>query len=269
MFILYSMLSKSPDHPDIILGQGTLALEFEQQVKDLGTTQHTEDSSREGYGWRFRQARDQQRSPSDNTNGHTSSNEASIPSEGLDCVIAPCGGGGMLSGVATALHGTGITVFGAEPSFEGCDDARRGLHADPPTRVEFVKSLTIADGLRTPVGKIPWSIISDKSKVRDIFSVSEDQIKAAMRLLLERMKVVVEPSAAVPLAVALYDETFRKIVEREAGEQGWNVGIVLSGGNTTIEAIGKLFAEDDKKKAEREAAMVGKDGKKVAENVAG
>lgn len=175
----------------------------------------------------------------------------------------------MLSGIATALAGTGITVFGSEPSFEGGDDCKRGLASSPPERIQTVKTLTIADGLRTPVGAIPWSVISDKSKVRDVYSVSEEQIKSAMRLLLERMKVVVEPSAAVPLAVALYDEGFRRIVEREAGDQGWNVGIVLSGGNTTMEAIGKLFETRDEKKAEREEAKVGRDGQRVAENVAG
>jgi threonine dehydratase len=89
-------------------------------------------------------------------------------------------------------------------------------------------------------------VISDKEKVTAVYSVSEAQIKAAMRLLLERMKVFVEPSACVGLAVALFDEGFRKFVETEAGEEGWNVGIVLTGGNTTIDAISKLFSEDVK-----------------------
>lgn len=216
------------DHPDIILGQGTLALEFEKQVAEM--------QSGKGHG--------------------------------LDAVIAPCGGGGMLSGVATALIGTGVAVFGAEPSFEGADDARRGLAADPPKRVESVKTLTIADGLRTPLGEITWTVISDKTKVRGMFSVSEEQIKSAMRLLLERAKLFIEPSGAVGLAVALYDEEFRKIAEEEGGEEGWNVGIVLSGGNTTVEAIAKLFAAGEKE-GQRSEGTMGKDGTKVAENVAG
>lgn len=99
--------------------------------------------------------------------------------------------------------------------------------------------------------------------------MSEEQIKAAMRLLLERVKVVVEPSAAVPLAVVLYNEEFRRLVEKEAGEEGWNVGVVLSGGNTTVEAIGRLFAEESKARGERAEGVVGMDGKRVAENVAG
>ena len=205
------------DHPDIILGQGTVGLEFEAQVKDMTTG----DSAAVG-----------------GLDNRTS--------EGLDAVIVPCGGGGHLSGVATALHGTGIAVFGAEPSYSGADDCRQGLRSEPPTRVETVGSLTIADGLRTPVGPIPWSVISDKNKVRDVFSVSEDDIKKAMRLILERMKTMVEPSAAVGLAVVLYCEEFRRLVEREIGPNGrpWNVGVILSGGNTTVEAIGELYRDE-------------------------
>jgi threonine dehydratase len=183
------------DHPDIILGAGTLALELEQQVEDLG--------------------------------------------QKLDATIGPLGGGGMLSGVATAFSGTGIKVFGAEPNFEGANDAQRSLAQGK--RITDVRTLTIADGLRTPLGEITWSVISDKTKVTAVYSVSEDQIKAAMRLLLERMKVFVEPSACVGLAVALFDENFRKLAEEEAGEDTWNVGIVLTGGNTTVDAIAKLF----------------------------
>jgi len=260
------------DHPDIILGQGTLALEFEQQVKDLCKETIQTDNAHEGYGWRFRATRRQQQQQHEaeaeteqNGNGH----DMTTSSEGLDAVVAPCGGGGMLSGVATALHGTGIHVFGAEPSYQGGDDARRSLASDPPTRIESVSTLTIADGLRTPLGKLPWTIISDPQKVRGIYGVTEDQIKSAMRLIYERMKVVVEPSAAVPLAVCLFDEGFRRLVEREGGEGGWNVGVVLSGGNTTMEAVAKLFAEEAREKGERAEAKVGMRGEKVAENVAG
>lgn len=197
------------DHPDIVLGQGTLAVEFEEDVRSM-----VEGEGEKGtYGRRG--------------------------GKGLDAVIAPCGGGGMLSGIATALGGTGIRVFGAEPSFQGADDARRGLLSG--SRIPAVSSLTIADGVRTPVGEIPWSVISDPEKVKGIFAVSEEEIKKALRLLMERMKVFVEPTAALGLAVALYNEEFRRLVEREAGEEGWNVGVVLSGGNTTMEALAKLY----------------------------
>lgn len=221
------------DHPDIILGQGTQALELEQQVEDVLL-----------------------QVPFLGVPGRTK----------LDAVIAPIGGGGMLSGICTALHGTGIKVFGAEPNFEGANDAERGLKEG--TRIEKVKTLTIADGLRTPVGKIPWSVITDKEKLEGIYSVSEEQITAALRLAMERAKLFIEPSAAVPLAVVLFNEDFRKMVEREAGEAGWNIGIILSGGNTTLEAISKLFAASSKT-AERAEAKVGMNGERVAENVAG
>jgi threonine dehydratase len=221
------------DHPDIMLGQGTQALELEQQAIDLIAG-----------------------NPDLGISGHS----------GLDAVIAPIGGGGMLSGICAALQGTGIKVFGAEPNFEGANDAEIGLQQG--RRVEKVKTLTIADGLRTPVGTIPWSIISDKSMLQGIYSVNEEQIKAALRLAMERAKLFIEPSAAVPLAVMLYNEEFREIVEREAGPEGWNVGIILSGGNTTVEAIAKLFAPPPNV-GERAEATLGASGEKVAENVAG
>ncbi|GAB1734166.1 hypothetical protein NU195Hw_g3345t1 [Hortaea werneckii] len=227
------------DHPDIILGAGTQALELEEQAMEILQTSPTS-----GAGEDSQKAK----------------------KKGLDAVIAPIGGGGMLSGICTALHGTGIRVYGAEPSFEGANDAERGLAAGH--RIEKVKTLTIADGLRTPVGEIPWSIISDPEKLAGIYSVSEEQIKAAMRLALERMKVFIEPSAAVGLAVMLYHEGFRRMVEREGGEEGWNVGVVLSGGNTTMEAIGKLFAKPERVE-ERAGGVVGINGEKVAENVPG
>lgn len=221
------------DHPDIILGQGTQALELEVQVEEL----LAQDPALGVAG-----------------------------KKKLDAVIAPIGGGGMLSGICTALAGTGIKVFGAEPSFEGANDAELGLKQGK--RIEKVSTLTIGDGLRTPVGVIPWSIITDKEKLAGIYSVSEEQIKAALRLTMERSKLFVEPSAVVGLAVLLYNEDFRKLVEMEAGEGGWNIGVVLSGGNTTMEAIAKLF-EAPQKTQERAEAKVTVNGEKVAENVAG
>lgn len=158
----------------------------------------------------------------------------------LDAVVTPVGGGGLNAGVATYFSDKQTRVFGAEPSFEGADDCRRGLEAGQ--RVEKVSTLTIADGLRTPVGLLNWEVISDRNKVEGVFAVTEDQIKAAMRLVLERMKVVVEPSAVVGLAACMFDEDLRRRVEQEGGENGWDVAIVFSGGNTTVEAIGKLFS---------------------------
>lgn len=67
-------------------------------------------------------------------------------------------------------------------------------------------------------------------------------IREAMKLVLERCKLVVEPSAVVGVAVALWDEGFRRIVEEEGGAEGWDVGVVLSGGNVGVEALGELFS---------------------------
>jgi threonine dehydratase len=164
-----------------------------------------------------------------------------------------------------SCEGTGILVFGAEPEFEGGDDCKRGI--EQGKRIEKVKTLTIADGLRTPVGAYPWSVIYERKLVRQMFSVTEEQIKSAFKLVLERMKVVVEPSAVVGVATALYNEEFRRLVEREGGEEGWDLGVVLSGGNVSVEALGKLF-EVPAGKAERQEGKIGKDGEKVAENVA-
>jgi threonine dehydratase len=234
------------DHPDIILGQGTLGLEMQGQVESM-----------------IASGREEQEKCSFAEKVHGNGKRVK---KGLDAIIAPCGGGGMLSGTALSCEDTGIFVFGAEPEFEGADDCKRGFKSGK--RIENVSTLTIADGLRTPVGKYPWGIIYERKLVRGMYSVSEEQIKKAMKLVMERMKMVVEPSAVVGLAVALYNEDFRQLVEREGGEEGWDLGIVVSGGNVSVEALGKLFAPEEKK-GEREEGKVGRDAVKRAENVAG
>ncbi|KAL2435299.1 Serine racemase [Exophiala dermatitidis] len=188
------------DHPDTILGQGTIGLELQDQAQHLLP-----------------------------------------PGQRLNGIIAPCGGGGMLSGVALSCENTSIDVFGAEPSFEGADDCRRGLLQK--RRIEVVRSTSIADGLRTPVGSIPWSVISDPSKVRGVFAVTEDQIRSATGLILERMKILVEPSSAVPLAVALYNEDFRHLVEdgQRSSSEPYNLGLVISGGNVDLSKLSNVL----------------------------
>jgi threonine dehydratase len=206
------------DHPDIMLGQGTIGLELQEQVQQMKAA----GPGSLGSKW-------------------SCAAPATDPdAKGLDAIITPCGGGGMLSGVALSCEGTGIHVFGAEPSFEGGDDCRRGFESGK--RIESVKTLTIADGLRTPVGLHPWSVIYERRLVTNMFSVTEDEIKKALRLVYERLKLVVEPSAVVGLATALFNEDFRAMVEEEAGEAGWDLGVVFSGGNVSLEAFGKLFA---------------------------
>ncbi|RMZ89068.1 hypothetical protein DV736_g3710, partial [Chaetothyriales sp. CBS 134916] len=190
------------DHPDIVLGQGTVGMEMDEQLREL-----------KGPGRRFH------------------------------AVIAPIGGGGLLGGIATWFSNSPETkVFGAEPSFQGADDAKRGVERGE--RIKSVQSLTIADGLRTPVGVVNWAIVSDKRTVEDFYSVSEEQIKMTMRLVFERMKLVVEPSGCVALAVVLFNENFRRMVAEQQQQEAWDIGIVFSGGNTTMNAITELFSED-------------------------
>lgn len=163
---------------------------------------------------------------------------------GLDAIVAPCGGGGLLSGIALACEGTGVRVYGAEPREGGADDCARGLKEGK--RVEVVKSLTVADGLRTPVGVANWGVISNPERVRGVFSVGEDEIREAMRLVVERCKVLIEPSSAVPVAVVLGSEEWREEVKRVWGDrEEIRIGIVLSGGNTTLEKIIELFGRKE------------------------
>lgn len=231
------------DHPHIMLGQGTMALEIEEEVAAL-----LKDKPELSIH-------------------HKSNSEGKERKERLDALIAPCGGGGMLSGNAIYFHNSPTRVFGAEPDFQGADDARRGVAAGE--RITSVKTLTIADGLRTPLGPHTWKIVSDAAYVAGLYAVTEQNIKDALRLVLERMKCFVEPSAVVGLATVLYNEDFRSMVEREAGDEGWDIGLVLSGGNTTIDALVKMFGDVSPEKTEREGGLVGADGSKVAENVAG
>ncbi|QYT01612.1 PALP domain-containing protein [Trichoderma simmonsii] len=210
------------DHPDIMLGQGTLGLELQDQVESsIASSVNSAGQTLRGvYA--------------------ASANKKKGNVQGLDAIITPCGGGGMLSGVALSCEGTGIRVFGAEPSFQGADDAKRGYESGE--RVPTVSSLTVADGLRTPLGVHPWSVIYERRLVSGMFSVTDEEILKAMRLVYERMKLVVEPSACVPLAVALFDEDFRALAEKEGGVEGWDLGLVFSGGNVAVDSLGKLLA---------------------------
>jgi len=144
----------------------------------------------------------------------------------LDCVVLPCGGGGLLSGVGVALSSEPIKVFGAEPQ-DGADDGFRALVSGE--RIERVTSGTIADGLRCPIGKSAWQIIKQPTYVDGIFTVSDADICSTMQLVDETMAMVIEPSAAVPLAVVLFNKDFRRYAARQ--NRRLHVGVVFSGGN--------------------------------------
>jgi len=162
------------DHPDIVAGQGTAALELMEAAPDL------------------------------------------------DVIVAPVGGGGLLAGTALAASGCSPSprVFGAEP--DAVDDAYRSMQTG--VRQPAVKSpTTIADGLLTGLGELNFAVLQERSV--EIITVSDDAIVAAARDHLERMKLLVEPSGATPLAA---------IRARRAEWAGLSVGVIISGGNTDL-----------------------------------
>ncbi|PWN07224.1 threonine ammonia-lyase [Rhodohalobacter mucosus] len=164
------------NHPDVIAGQGTCALELLEEVPEL------------------------------------------------DAILAPVGGGGLISGTAIAAKHLkpGIKVYGAEP--ELADDAYRSFHSgkiEPVLRTD-----TIADGLRTSLGELPFEII--QNHVDDIRTVSEQSIIRDMRAVWERMKIIIEPSCSVPLAV---------MRDQETDLTGKKVGIILTGGNVDLDNL--------------------------------
>jgi threo-3-hydroxy-L-aspartate ammonia-lyase len=171
------------DHPDIVSGQGTAALELLEEV------------------------------------------------EGLDLLLAPCGGGGLLSGSALAASAApGCRVVGVEP--EVADDATRTFRTGSLHRVR--NPPTIADGLRTPsLGEVTWPIIA--SRVDDMVTVSEREIVEAMSFIWTRMKLIVEPSGAVALAALL---------SRKTDAAGSRVGALLSGGNVDLAVACRLLTTD-------------------------
>jgi len=169
------------DHPGVIAGQGTAALEL---IEEVGA---------------------------------------------LDVVMTPCGGGGLLSGSALAAGeaSPGCRVIGVEP--ELADDATRSFRTGQLASVH--NPPTIADGLRTPsLGRYTFPLV--RQNVSGMRTVTEAQIVEAMRFLWTRMKLVVEPSGAVPVAALLADsDAFR----------GKRVGIVISGGNVDLASACELF----------------------------
>jgi threonine dehydratase len=164
------------NHPDILAGQGSAALELLEDVPDL------------------------------------------------DTLIAPVGGGGLLAGTAIAATELrpGVRVIGAEPA--GADDAYRSMQEG--RIVPSVDPRTIADGLMTSLGELTYPVI--KERVESIVTVSEQSIVAAMRLVWERMKIIIEPSSAVPVAALL---------EKREQVGGRRIGVIISGGNVDLDDL--------------------------------
>lgn len=142
----------------------------------------------------------------------------------LDLVVAPVGGGGLLSGTALAarLHGGRTRVIGAEP--DGADDAHRSLKTGVLQKNDQVD--TIADGLRTHLSPLTFGIL--RQEVEEIVTVGESEIRSAMRLVWERMKIVIEPSAAVAVAAVLRGGLGRRYPR---------IGVLISGGNVDLDHL--------------------------------
>ena len=146
----------------------------------------------------------------------------------LDFIITPVGGGGLLSGTLLSAHyfSPSTTVYAGEP--EGAADAILSLRNGKIEKAPYVK--TIADGLLTTLGDKTFSII--REYVKDILTVSDEEIIAAMRLVYERMKIVVEPSGVVPLAALIKNKNLFT---------GKKVGVIFSGGNVELKKLGEWF----------------------------
>ena len=146
----------------------------------------------------------------------------------LDIVITPVGGGGLLSGtcLGAQFFKPGLKVYGGEP--EGAADAILSIQSGKVEKAPFIN--TIADGLLTTLREQTLAII--KEHVTEILLVSEEEIIAALRLIYERMKIIVEPSCVVPFAAAMRNAHLFK---------GKKVGIILTGGNVDLTKFGTWF----------------------------
>ncbi len=154
----------------------------------------------------------------------TCSKELMEQTDGLDAVIAPIGGGGMVSGTCLTLSNLApaVKIYAAEP--EQADDAARSFKAghiiadDAP--------VTVADGLKVPLKELTWHFVSNH--VSDILTASEQEIIDAMYLIWARMKIVMEPSSAVPLAT---------ILKNKDVFAGKRVGVIITGGNVDLNKL--------------------------------
>jgi threonine dehydratase len=154
----------------------------------------------------------------------TCSRELLEQTDGLDAVIAPIGGGGMISGTCLTLSNLApeVKIYAAEP--EQADDAYRSFKAGHIIADDAPE--TVADGLKVPLKDLTWHFVSNH--VTDIFTASEQEIIDAMKLTWQRMKIVMEPSCAVPLAA---------ILKNKDVFAGKRVGVVITGGNVDLDKL--------------------------------
>ena len=153
---------------------------------------------------------------------------AEVP--GLDALVMPVGGGGLISGCTIAAKGLDpeIRIFGVET--EGADDTQQSFRQG--ARVEIPPPTTIADGIRlTTPGRLTFPVVQRYAE--DIVLVSDDEVLAALRFVLTRMKLVIEPTGAVPVAA---------VAQRRIPEDCARVGVIISGGNLDPTLLGTVFA---------------------------
>lgn len=144
--------------------------------------------------------------------------------EGLDAVVAPIGGGGMVSGTCLTLSNLapGVKVYAAEPL--QADDAARSFKAGHIIADDAPE--TVADGLKVPLKELTWHFV--RNHVTDILTATEDEIVEAMKLIWKRLKIVMEPSSAVPLAT---------ILKSPRVFAGRRVGVIVTGGNVDLDKL--------------------------------
>lgn len=154
----------------------------------------------------------------------TCSRELMEQTDGLDMVVAPIGGGGMISGTCLTLSTLApeVKVIAAEP--ENADDAFRSFKAGHIIADDAPE--TVADGLKVPLKDLTWHFVS--TYVNDIYTASEDEIVEAMKLTWKRMKIIIEASCAVPLAI---------ILKNKDAFAGKRVGVIITGGNVDLDTL--------------------------------
>mmetsp|Transcript_31089 Transcript_31089/g.45494 ORF Transcript_31089/g.45494 Transcript_31089/m.45494 type:complete len:392 (-) Transcript_31089:219-1394(-) len=206
-----SFIHPSED-PRVIAGQGTVCLEMVEQCAQIMMIPNAADST---------------------------SNKKSAP---LDIVVIPVGGGGLASGNIIALRGLlgdSVKIVLAEP--QELNDAKRSFYGkslvghDPNNLLN-----SVADGLKTTLGPNTWPIVRDMAD--DVMTVSEADILRATKLVWERLKVCIEPSAGVGVAVVMGEEFLQRyIVGNNDSDEVLKIGIVLCGGNVDVVKVAKMM----------------------------
>lgn len=169
--------------------------------------------------------------------------QASQTGNPLDAIIVPSGGGGLLCGAIAACKPRGVAVFGCEPAVGGpglasaLESGRRTL--------EIQGAGSIADGLRSLTGEANWEHIRADGNMRQMLTVSEMQIEAALGMGVSELGFAIEPSGAVPLAAALFSDAFHRWVA--GARRRVRVGVVLTGGNVSMENLVALVPGFEKR----------------------